>query len=571
MLDNLRIGVRLGIGFAVVAGLFAVTLLAVGVSLSRLAQDVGQINDKTLPYVLVVDEMDLSRSEVQQFLTDVAATHDRAAYKEAEAAAQRFLNGAEKFRQLYQLENDANRLKQIETIEADFNRFYADGKAMAETYITKGMDAGNLLMKGSKLVTGFDRDSETLSDNLEKFRDQQVTEARITVAGALNDANFTLSGMIWGGLAAALLAAFFSVWIMRGVLRQLGGEPKYAAEVASRIAGGDLTAEVQIKTGDNSSLLCSLSTMQDSLKTLVSNIKDSTDSVSTGASEIAAGNSDLSRRTEEQATALEETASSMEQMTATVKQNAENARQASQLARGASGIAAKGGQAVGQVVATMSSINESSRKIVDIIAVIDGIAFQTNILALNAAVEAARAGEQGRGFAVVASEVRNLAQRSATAAKEIKALIGDSVSKVENGARQVDEAGNIMEEIVAAVTRVTDLMAEISAASNEQSAGIEQINRTIIQMDEATQQNAALVEEAAAATESLEEEAQSLSAAASVFKLGMDSQPQARRVAASRPAGNPNARHPLAAPLKNDTAKPKALPEKTADGEWEEF
>ncbi len=571
MLDNLRIGVRLGIGFAVVAGLFAVTLLAVGVSLSSLVQDVGQINDKTLPYVLVVDEMDLSRSEVQQFLTDVAATHDRAAYKEAEAAAKRFLNGAEKFRQLYQRENDANRLKQIETIEADFNRFYAEGKAMAEAYITKGMDAGNLLMKGSKLVTGFDRDSETLSDNLEKFREQQVTEARITVAGALNDASFTMSGMIWGGLAAALLAAFFSVWIMRGVLRQMGGEPKYAAEVASRIAGGDLAAEVQIKTGDSSSLLYSLSTMQDSLKTLVSNIKDSTGSVSTGASEIAAGNSDLSRRTEEQATALEETASSMEQMTATVKQNAENARHASQLAKGASEIAAKGVQVVSQVVGTMGSISESSKKIVDIISVIDGIAFQTNILALNAAVEAARAGEQGRGFAVVASEVRNLAQRSATAANEIKALIGDSVGKVETGSRLVREAGETLDDVVTSFDLVANLVAEISTASSEQSAGIEQINRTIIQMDEATQQNAALVEEAAAATESLEEEAQSLSAAASVFKLGMDSQPQARRVAASRSAARPGARHALDAPAKRQSIKPGALPEKAADGEWEEF
>ncbi len=571
MLGNLRIGIQLGIGFAAVAGLFAVNLLVVGVSLSRLTQDTAQINDKTLPYVLVVDEMDLSRSEVQQFLTDVAATHDRAGYKEAEEAARRFLGGVEKFRLLYLRENDASSLKQIEIIEADFNRFYADGKAMAEAYIIKGIDAGNLLMKGAKQVTGFDRDSEILSANLKKFRDQQVSGAGKIVAGTLNDASFTMSGMIWGGLAAALIAAIISVWIMRGVLRQLGGEPKYAAEVASRIAGGDLAAEVQIKTGDSSSLLYSLSTMQDSLKILVSNIKDSTGSVSTGASEIAAGNNDLSRRTEEQATSLEETASSMEQMTATVKQNAENARHASQLAKDASEIAAKGGQAVGQVVNTMSSISESSRKIVDIIAVMDGIAFQTNILALNAAVEAARAGEQGRGFAVVASEVRNLAQRSATAAKEIKALIGDSVGKVETGSRLVREAGETLDDVVTSFGLVANLVEEISAASIEQSAGIEQISKAITKMDEVTQQNAALVEEAAAAAESLEEEAQNMSAAASVFKLDMDSQPQARRVAASRPADHPGARHALAAPAKRQSVKPGALPEKAADGEWEEF
>ncbi len=364
---------------------------------------------------------------------------------------------------------------------------------------------------------------------------------------------------------ALLAAATIGYLIVRNLMKQLGGELDYATDAIGKITDGDLTMRLSLKAGDNSSLLYSLSTMQDSLKTLVSNIKDSTDSISTGASEIASGNSDLSRRTEEQAISLEKTASSMEQLTATVKQNAENARQASQLANGASGIAAKGGQAVGQVVATMSSINESSRKIVDIIAVIDGIAFQTNILALNAAVEAARAGEQGRGFAVVASEVRNLAQRSATAAKEIKALIGDSVSKVENGARQVDEAGKTMDEIEGAVTRVTAIMAEISTASNEQSAGIEQINRAITQMDDVTQQNAALVEEAAAAAESLEEEAQNLSAAASVFKLGNNhggTRSQARRVAVS---------HALAAPAKRQSVKSNALPGKSADGEWEEF
>ncbi len=380
-------------------------------------------------------------------------------------------------------------------------------------------------------------------------------------------------------LAALLATLVFATYMIRIMLRQLGGEPDYAAEAVHKIAGGDLSIELDIKAGDGSSLLYSLKVMQDSLRGLIGEVKSAIDNITTGAGEIAMGNADLSQRTEEQAASLEETAASMEQLTSTVKQNAENARQANQLAKGASQIALKGGQAVSQVVGTMSSINESSRKIVDIISVIDGIAFQTNILALNAAVEAARAGEQGRGFAVVAAEVRTLAQRSAAAAKEIKALIGNSVEKVEDGTRQVDEAGKTMEEIVTAVKRVTDIMAEISAASAEQSTGIEQVNQAITQMDEVTQQNAALVEEAAAAAESLEEEAQHLAQSVSVFKLDESaSRAQARRPASARtavkttakPAAKPvAAKHETAAPARKLAPAHKALPKK--DGEGEEF
>jgi methyl-accepting chemotaxis protein len=294
---------------------------------------------------------------------------------------------------------------------------------------------------------------------------------------------------------------------------------------------------------------------------IIAQVKYSTDTITTAAQEIAVGNSDLSQRTEEQASSLEEIASSMEELTSTVKQNAENAKQANHLSMNASDIAVKGGKVVGDVVQTMASISTSSKKIVDIISVIEGIAFQTNILALNAAVEAARAGEQGRGFAVVASEVRNLAQRSAAAAKEIKNLIDDSVDKVDTGSKQVDQAGATMNEIVTAVKRVTDIMAEIAAASNEQSAGIEQVNRAITQMDAVTQQNAALVEEAAAAAESMQEQVTSLDVAMNTFKLdeSRGGISEAQRVAQTQKAVVPIKQRKL--------AKSKA----DRDSDWKEF
>ena len=307
--------------------------------------------------------------------------------------------------------------------------------------------------------------------------------------------------------------------VIRSIEKSIGGEPDDAAEIARRIASGDLAVTVNTQANDQSSLLFAMKTMRDSLAKIVGEVRQGTDTIATASSQIAAGNQDLSSRTEEQASSLEETAASMEELTSTVKQNADNARQANQLAVSASGVAVRGGAVVAQVVDTMGAINTSSRKIVDIIGVIDGIAFQTNILALNAAVEAARAGEQGRGFAVVAAEVRNLAQRSAAAAKEIKTLIGDSVDKVEEGSRQVADAGKTLEEIVDSVRRVTDIMAEITAASQEQTQGIEQINQAITQMDQVTQQNAALVEEAAAAAQSLQEQAGGLLQVVSVFRL----------------------------------------------------
>jgi methyl-accepting chemotaxis protein len=361
-------------------------------------------------------------------------------------------------------------------------------------------------------------------------------------------------------------------------------ENKKLVDSLGKMAEGDLNVSLTAANADDDTkevkeiyddLAHALNGTVTTLKDLVGQIKASVDSIGTASKEIASGNTDLSQRTEEQASSLEETAASMEELTSTVKQNAENAKQANQLAYSASTVAVKGGAVVQEVVGTMSAINESSRKIVDIISVIDGIAFQTNILALNAAVEAARAGEQGRGFAVVAAEVRNLAQRSAAAAKEIKTLIDNSVEKVDLGTKLVDDAGHTMEEIVNAVKRVTDIMSEISAASAEQSQGIEQVNQAITQMDEVTQQNAALVEEAAAAAESLEEEAQSLTRSVSVFKMDNSGQQLHTASAPARVAAKPAVRHPAPAKHAAPAAKHKALPSKAAaksgEEEWEEF
>ncbi|EJN07165.1 methyl-accepting chemotaxis protein [Herbaspirillum sp. YR522] len=331
--------------------------------------------------------------------------------------------------------------------------------------------------------------------------------------------NTFASARAWivGLLAAIVVIAFaLAVAVARIVSRPLND----AVEVAQRVAQGDLTVDIRATSTDETGMLMhSLRAMNDSLQRIVGEVRTGTDTISMASQEIATGNLDLSSRTEQQAGSLEETASAMEELTATVKQNADNARQANQLAVSASEIATQGGEVVGQVVQTMGSINESSKKIVDIISVIDGIAFQTNILALNAAVEAARAGEQGRGFAVVASEVRSLAQRSASAAKEIKGLIDDSVEKVGVGSQLVERAGSTMSEVVASVRRVTDIVGEITSASHEQSTGLDEINRAITQMDEVTQQNAALVEEAAAAAQSLQDQAGKLTQVVSVFKL----------------------------------------------------
>ena len=365
--------------------------------------------------------------------------------------------------------------------------------------VGKTIPARNKLLEWLKAEK--DRQSDLLTAELDQVQQAATSTSSVLLA-------------ITAAITLGLMGLFFHIG---GLVRRRVGA---ASAIAERVSAGDLTVPVVNQVHDEfEPLIAALAAMQGNLVRIVGEVRTGTDTMLTASREIASGNQDLSSRTEEQASALEQTAASMEELTSTVKQNADNARQANQLAVAASGVAVQGGEVVGKVVETMNSIDASSKKVVDIIGVIDGIAFQTNILALNAAVEAARAGEQGRGFAVVASEVRSLAQRSAAAAKEIKGLIDDSVGKVRIGTELVGDAGRIMDEVVGSVRRVTDIMGEITAASQEQSTGIEQVNQAIMQMDQVTQQNAALVEEAAAAAGSLEDQASGLVGVVATFKL----------------------------------------------------
>ena len=348
---------------------------------------------------------------------------------------------------------------------------------------------------------------------------QRAQSAQSTMEDADKVYSASLTWVIVAMVLMVLAALGVGVLVTRRLHGQLGGEPAYAKDISAAIADGNLSMPITVEKDDTQSLMHSLEVMQGNLRHLVSNVRTTSQQVAMASSEIAQGNQDLSARTESQASALQETAASMEELSAQVKHNAENARQANQLAASASTVAVRGGDVVGRVVATMKDIDDSSHKIADIIAVIDGIAFQTNILALNAAVEAARAGDQGRGFAVVASEVRSLAGRSAEAAKEIKTLITASVERVERGTSLVNEAGTTMGEVVTSIRRVTDIMGEISSASNEQASGVAQVGEAVAQMDQVTQQNAALVEQMAAAASSLRTQASDLVGTMAVFKL----------------------------------------------------
>ena len=558
---DLRIATKLILSFGAVLVLTAALGVSAIFSMARINEASTDLSANWMPSVLAAmsmrsDVSDLRRWELAHMLA--AADSDMALNETRMAETQAKLKtDGDKYRTLISEPGEKELFERFLVLNDEFMRLHATMLSLSREM--KKEEARALAVGPSAKVMA---DMMVALDKLVAINTDGGVRSSASADATYAGSRASLIGLLVGIVAVGMLLA---LWVARSVSRPL----IEAVGVARQVAAGDLTAQVVVKSQDETGqLMQALKDMNASLQSLVGQVRSGTDTIATASSQIAAGNQDLSSRTEEQASSLEETASSMEELTSTVKQNADNARQANTMALTSSSIAIEGGKVVSEVVGTMASINASSRKIVDIIAVIDGIAFQTNILALNAAVEAARAGEQGRGFAVVATEVRNLAQRSAAAAKDIKVLIGDSVEKVEAGSKLVDQAGRTMDEIVASITRVTDIMSEITAASNEQSAGIEQVNQAIAQMDQVTQQNAALVEEAAAAAESMQEQAASLSEVVSVFKLDAAS----AAVRPPRPVVQATvaARAPVSAPRQLAGAVRTVRSTAPAD-EWESF
>ncbi|GAB3373214.1 methyl-accepting chemotaxis protein [Massilia agri] len=563
-ISNIKIGKRLGLGFAMI---LAMTVLIATAGVWRLSEVASATRDMMAAPLtkerLITDWYSLNYASIRRTAAIVKSTDPALGPYFKEDAAASVKKAAELLKQIEPLVA-GEREKALFAAILEQRKVYSasrDGAVKAKADGNAEEAARILDQEFTPAATKY----QNLLHDLVVMQRSSIDETAKAIDATAGRSTTTITVLTAGAVA---LGAILSWLLTTGITRPI----RTAVEVAETVAGGDLTRRIDASGKDETgALLRALRHMNDSLVAIVSQVRSGTDTIATGSSEISAGNLDLSARTEQQASALEETAASMEELTTTVRQNADNARQANQLSIAASEVAAQGGAVVGEVITTMGSINDSARKIVDIIGVIDGIAFQTNILALNAAVEAARAGEQGRGFAVVASEVRTLAQRSAAAAKEIKGLIGDSVEKVDAGTRLVDQAGATMQQVVESIRRVTDIMGEITHASQEQTGGIEQVNAAIGQMDEVTQQNAALVEESAAAATSMQDQAAKLAQVVGVFKLDA-------RDEAARTVAKPTPARALAAP-----AKPAARPAKqaarakaaqtaqTAQTEWEEF
>lgn len=583
-LTKMKVGIRLGLGFALVLVLLVIVTV-VGISSmssiqTRLENIVG-INNVQSRLMMDMRAIAYDRGVSLRNLTLLTEIDDMGPdLKRIEDQAKKYSELESKLSE--SLETNSNTSKE----EKEGFKKLQDFKQAASALPEKAKELG--LAKDFEMATiAFIRKVRPIQnkwiDELDIMIAAQDKTNGVVAENAKSAFSWARTIMLIIGGVALVLGFVAANIITRSLLKQLGGEPDYAAKIASHIASGDLAVSIQTQDGDKNSLLLEMKTMRDSLVNIVGQVRTGTETIETASKEIASGNLDLSNRTEQQASSLEKTTASMKDLTITVKQNAESAREANKLAASASDVARQGGVVVAEVVGTMSEINDSAKKIVDIISVIDGIAFQTNILALNAAVEAARAGEQGRGFAVVASEVRNLAQRSAAAAKEIKILIGTSVEKVEVGSKLVAQAGATIEDVVTSVKHVTDIIAEISAASQDQSQGIAEVNQAIIEMDGMTQQNAALVEQAAAAAQSLQDQAAELASVVSIFQLGtekagfsshMESNP-IRRVepASSAFKKTPKAKMkaiPVTKPVAKAAPKPASSSQKSND-DWEEF
>ena len=547
---NLRIGVKLGVAFVAMVVLSAVLGVVAVFEMGRINRNTGDIATNWLPGVQALGDMRatanrLRASEVGMTLSPDPAEQARLA--QDVQAVDKILEEQEKVYAALLTDRETQGYEEFKVLRDQYMLVQAQLEGFVQQGEAGRADAAKLLYGDSqKAFIGM---AETIG-KLAKINRAGAQEAYDASQQAYGMARGLVIGLLLASIAAA---AVLGIWITRLITKPVSD----AVQATREIAGGNLAVDLAVRSKDEmGQLLQSLIDMRDNLARVVSGVRRNAESVATASAEIASGNNDLSSRTEEQASALEETAASMEQLGSTVRQNADNARQANQLAMSASTVAVQGGEVVAQVVDTMRGINDSSRKIADIIGVIDGIAFQTNILALNAAVEAARAGEQSRGFAVVAGEVRSLAQRSAEAAKEIKGLITASVERVEQGTQLVDKAGETMTEVVTAIRRVTDIMGEISAASSEQASGVAQVGEAITQMDQATQQNAALVEESAAAAGSLNHQAQELVNAVAAFKLAQH-QAAAAPAPAVRAAVPAPARAPAPAPAVSAVKAPK--------------
>jgi len=516
MFKGMKVSTKLVFGFGVVVALLIVVTVFTVLRIRTINDDIANIVDDRAVKVALASDIDRAVNRNARFIRD-ALIHNKEPEEVRKSLALVEQTVAENTATLAKLEKMINTPIGKKLFDAMLAARAPYGRARNDVISLikegKGDEAANQLLHVVRPA------QEEFLASITAFTQAQTELLQQAGDKAEKEGSEAIQLSVAVTAAAIALAMVVAYILARSLLRQLGGEPTQAQDLASAITQGDLTQRIAVAAGDRGSLMYQLSAMQKSLERLVSNVRQSSAAVSTASIEIAQGGQELSSRTEQQASALEETAATMEELGTAVRNNAESAKRADQLAQGASSVASQGGAVVGKVVATMQGISDSSRKIGEIIGVIDGIAFQTNILALNAAVEAARAGEQGRGFAVVASEVRSLAQRSAEAAKEISALIGRSVEQVEQGTLLVDQAGKTMGDIVGSVRRVSSIVGEIATACAEQSLGVQQVSEAVSQMDQATQQNAALVEESAAAAESLKEQALQLVQVVSAFKL----------------------------------------------------
>lgn len=538
-MKSIRIGIRLAGGFAIVVGLFLVTLILVGVSLHNVTQDVRQIKEETLPYVLVVDGMDTDRSEVQQFLTDVSATHDSAGYKDAEEAAKRFLVGVAKFKQMYQKEDKTDNLKAMEAIESDFNRYYAKGKEMAEAYVSKGMDAGNVMMES------FDKESEAVSEELAKFRKQQVDEANDMAANTLSSAETALKVMIWSALIAAILAGVLSVLITRSVTTPM---EKMRSTIVSVSQNGDFTQRILVSGSDEvGQTSVSFNELMVNLQNTFRQIHDYIAEINGASRSLSAVSHQVSTSSQNQSEAASSIAATVEQVTVSINHISENASDALKVSKESGELSTQGSDIIHNAATEMQKIadtvrhtslsieelGQQSAQISTIAKVIKEIADQTNLLALNAAIEAARAGEQGRGFAVVADEVRKLAERTANATKEISEMIGSiqstaqvAVSSMSGAVSQVDAGVSLAQQAGVAINQIKDKSAQvlvtasdISMALEEQSKASNDIAVQIEKIAQMTEQNSGATQDTSNAADRLSELAESMRKAVDRFTI----------------------------------------------------